>query len=76
MTSVLYFDCFSGASGDMILGALLDLGVSLDGLQSALSGIVPHECRLSATRVLRSGISAVQFQASLTRPVATRRTGG
>jgi uncharacterized protein (TIGR00299 family) protein len=62
MTSVLYFDCFSGASGDMILGALLDLGVPLDGLQSALSGIVPHECRLSATRVLRSGISAVQFQ--------------
>jgi len=41
---------------------LLDLGVPLDGLQSALSGIVPHECRLTATRVLRSGISAVRFQ--------------
>jgi hypothetical protein len=62
MTKVLYFDCFSGASGDMILGALLDLGVPLDGLQSALSGMVPHECRLTATRVLRSGISAIQFQ--------------
>jgi hypothetical protein len=62
MTRVLYLDCFSGASGDMILGALLDLGVPLDGLQSALSGIVPRECRLTATRVLRSGISAVHFQ--------------
>jgi uncharacterized protein (TIGR00299 family) protein len=62
MTNLLYFDCFSGASGDMILGALLDLGVPLDGLQSALSGLVPHECRLTATRVLRSGISAIQFQ--------------
>lgn len=62
MTRVLYFDCFSGASGDMILGALLDLGVPLEGLRSALSGIVPHGCRLTATRVLRSGISAVHFQ--------------
>jgi len=62
MTTVLYFDCFSGASGDMVLGALLDLGVPLEGLQSALRGLVPDGCRLSATRVLRGGISAIQFE--------------
>jgi uncharacterized protein (DUF111 family) len=36
---MLYFDCFSGASGDMILGAFLDLGLPLDGLKSALGSL-------------------------------------
>jgi pyridinium-3,5-bisthiocarboxylic acid mononucleotide nickel chelatase len=61
MNKVLYFDCFSGASGDMVLGALIDLGVPLDGLRSALGGLVPADCQLTATRVSRSGISAIQF---------------
>jgi len=30
---VAYFDCFSGASGDMILGSLLDAGLSFDDLR-------------------------------------------
>jgi uncharacterized protein (TIGR00299 family) protein len=64
MSRVLYFDCFSGASGDMVLGALLDLGVPLDGLRSALASLVPAGCQLSATRVARSGISAIQFGVS------------
>ncbi len=33
---VVYFDCPSGASGDMILGALLDAGVSLETLRAEL----------------------------------------
>ena len=33
----LYFDCIAGASGDMILGALLDAGISLDALKAELS---------------------------------------
>ena len=36
MAKTLYLDCFSGASGDMILGALLDLGLPLDDLRGAL----------------------------------------
>ena len=35
----MYFDCFSGASGDMVLGALLDLGLPLDGLRAALGSL-------------------------------------
>lgn len=36
-----YFDCFSGASGDMILGALVDAGLPLDRLRSVIAGLVP-----------------------------------
>ena len=36
MSRLLYFDCFSGISGDMVLGALLDAGLPLDDLKRAL----------------------------------------
>jgi len=62
MEKILYFDCFSGASGDMVLGALLDLGAPLDGLRAALAPLLPAGCELAATRVVRSGIGAVQFE--------------
>src|SRR6185436_19649300 len=58
---MLYLDCFSGASGDMILGALLDLGLPLDALKSALGSLaVDHE--VSAERVTRAGVSATKFR--------------
>lgn len=66
MAKLLYLDCFSGASGDMLLGALLDMGVPLDGLREALRGMLPDGCELRAQRVLRSGIGATQF--SLVEP--------
>ena len=61
MAKTLYFDCFSGASGDMILGALLDLGLPLEDLRAALGSLATDLGGLSATRVLRSGISATKF---------------
>jgi pyridinium-3,5-bisthiocarboxylic acid mononucleotide nickel chelatase len=62
MSTVLYFDCASGASGDMVLGALLDLGLPIEDLRHALAGLLPDGCRLDAARVQRSGISATHFQ--------------
>jgi hypothetical protein len=62
MDTILYFDCFSGASGDMVLGALIDLGVPLDGLRAALAPLVPGDCEITTTRVSRSGIGAIQFE--------------
>ena len=62
MGKTLYFDCFSGASGDMIVGALLDLGLPLDDLRGALGSLAVDLGGVSATRVLRAGVSATKFQ--------------
>ncbi len=48
-----YFDCFSGCSGDMILGALVDAGLPVDELQSALDGLKLSGISLSSERVRR-----------------------
>src|SRR3972149_1704946 len=48
-----YFDCWSGVSGDMILGALVDAGLELERLQAAISGLGVPGIRLSAEQVKR-----------------------
>jgi len=53
-----YFDCFSGISGDMTLGALLDLGVPLKWLKETLAGTPLQGFDLKVTSVSRSGIRA------------------
>jgi len=62
MAKILYFDCFAGASGDMVLGALLDAGLPLADLESALGSLMIPGYRLSAERVLRAGLSATRFR--------------
>lgn len=59
---VLYFDCFSGAAGDMILGALIDAGLPFDALQSALGSLGTGGWTISADRVLRTGVMATKFR--------------
>ena len=61
MSRLLYFDCFSGISGDMTLGALLDAGLPFDELKRALGSLAVSGFEISATRVLRAGVSATQF---------------
>ena len=60
--NILYFDCFSGASGDMILGALLDAGLPLEDLRAALGSLALGDVKLEVERVDRSGIGATNFQ--------------
>jgi pyridinium-3,5-bisthiocarboxylic acid mononucleotide nickel chelatase len=60
--STLYFDCFSGASGDMILGALLDLGLPIDGLRQALGSLAIEYGEVTAERVSRAGVAATKFR--------------
>jgi pyridinium-3,5-bisthiocarboxylic acid mononucleotide nickel chelatase len=59
---ILYFDCFNGASGDMILGALLDAGLPLDALRRALGSLAIDDFEVTAERVLRAGVSATKFR--------------
>jgi pyridinium-3,5-bisthiocarboxylic acid mononucleotide nickel chelatase len=61
MSRVLYFDCFSGISGDMVLGAFLDAGLPLDELKRALGSLSVSGFDVSAARVLRAGVSATKF---------------
>src|SRR4051794_1716462 len=54
----LYFDCFAGASGNMILGALFELGVDRDEMARLLRGLNIADFEIKAETVDRSGISA------------------
>jgi uncharacterized protein (TIGR00299 family) protein len=54
-----YFDCFSGASGDMILGSMMDAGLDPRRLREELKKLqIP--VRLRVARVLKGGISATR----------------
>ncbi|MDH4028885.1 MAG: LarC family nickel insertion protein, partial [Nitrospirota bacterium] len=54
---IAYFDCFSGISGDMILGALVDAGVSVSRLASELSHLPVKGYRLESKKVERAGFA-------------------
>jgi uncharacterized protein (TIGR00299 family) protein len=58
---LLYLDCFAGISGDMFLGALLDLGVSEDVLRAELAKLKLPGYTISMRRVVKQNISATKF---------------
>src|SRR6266404_632018 len=53
-----YFDCFSGISGDMTLGALLDAGVPIEQLRTELQGLNVPGWELSTKKVWKNGMAA------------------
>ena len=55
---IAYFDCFSGMSGDMTLGALVDAGVSLSRLREELARLPVSGYELTAKKVKRAGFRA------------------
>lgn len=60
MSRLVYFDCASGASGDMLLGALVDLGLPLDALEAELAKVPLQGYRLESRKVQRSGLQATK----------------
>lgn len=58
---ILFIEPNSGISGDMMIGALLDLGFSFEELQEKLSLLPLHGYQLSAQKCMRSGIQATKF---------------
>ncbi len=61
MARILYFDCFSGAAGDMILGALIDAGLPFAALREALGRLALDGAEVTCERVSRGGIAATKF---------------
>ncbi|MFL6468872.1 MAG: nickel pincer cofactor biosynthesis protein LarC [Pyrinomonadaceae bacterium] len=61
----LYFDCFAGASGNMILGALIAAGVDADGLTVELAKLDLPDFDLEVEKVDRSGISAMHVNVAV-----------
>lgn len=65
---IAYFDCFAGASGDMILGALVDAGAPLETLQRALAGLSLPGLGLQAERVRRRELAGTKITVLTAEP--------
>jgi uncharacterized protein (TIGR00299 family) protein len=55
---IAYFDCFAGISGNMILGALVDMGLDIEELKAKLDRLPVEGYRIDATKVAKQGITA------------------
>lgn len=67
MSRILWIDGANGAAGDMMLGALVDLGLPLEALRAELAKLPLSGYRLEARKVLRSGLAATHVEVVLER---------
>ena len=65
MARILYIDCYSGAAGDMLLGALLDAGLPLAELRALVVTLGLDGVAVGADRVNRGGIGATRFRVTV-----------
>ena len=72
----LYLDVFSGLSGDMFIGALLDLGVDFRQLEYGLAKLNLDGYRLAHRRAAKCGIEGVKFDVHLTGPATPPENDG
>jgi pyridinium-3,5-bisthiocarboxylic acid mononucleotide nickel chelatase len=70
---IAWFDPFSGASGDMILGALVDAGCPVDALRAELARIPLSGYRLEVTRTAQHGIGGARVEVVVADEGATAR---
>ncbi len=59
---IAYFDCFAGASGDMVLGALVDAGLSLETLRGALASLPIGGYRIEASQEARGALQGTHVR--------------
>ncbi|MGA9721839.1 MAG: nickel pincer cofactor biosynthesis protein LarC [Candidatus Binatus sp.] len=71
----VYLDAFSGLSGDMIVGAILDCGADFGEFERAIKSMPLAGYRLSTRRKTLSGISALKFDVEVTEPQPQRHFG-
>lgn len=70
---IAYFDLVAGASGDMLLGALVDAGLPLADLQQALLALHLPGFALTQSKVMRGAFSATKVDVQVTETCAARR---
>jgi len=70
---IAYFDCFSGVSGDMILGALLDAGLDIQELESELGKLKISGYKIKTEQTARKGISGTKFSVDVIEQNARKR---
>ena len=68
MKRILYYDCFAGISGDMNLGALVDLGVPAEHLEKELGKLDIEGFRLEVEADMRKGISGTKVTVVVDHP--------
>ena len=71
---ILYLDCFSGISGDMVLGALIDSGLKIDILRKELAKLGLKGYRITAKKVMRGGLAGTKFDVLLDTKVKSRHS--
>ncbi|MCJ7656932.1 MAG: nickel pincer cofactor biosynthesis protein LarC [Candidatus Atribacteria bacterium] len=70
---IAYFDCFSGISGDMAVGALLDAGLKIETLEKELKKLGLSGYQLEVSKVVKKGISATKFKVKIKEEGVERR---
>ncbi|MFA5085578.1 MAG: nickel insertion protein, partial [Candidatus Omnitrophota bacterium] len=58
---ILYFDCFSGIAGDMVLGSLIDAGLDIRILSGELKKLKLKGYEIKASKVTRKALSGTKF---------------
>jgi uncharacterized protein (TIGR00299 family) protein len=66
MKKILFFDCFAGISGDMTIGALLDLGVDQEQFIHEINKLQLHGYELEMNKSIKKGITGTSFHVHLT----------
>lgn len=63
----IYFDCFAGAAGDMLVGALIDVGLDFKALEGELAKLELDGYSLSSYSILKQGVTSQKFRVTITQ---------
>ncbi len=61
----IYFDCFAGAAGDMLVGALIDVGLDFKALEGELAKLELDGYSLSSDSILKQGVTSQKFRVNI-----------